>query len=140
MRLLVCGSRGWTNEPLLRNVLDRTWERWPMEPFTTVVEGEQEGADLMGRAWAEARGIFVDPYPAHWERYGKSAGHVRNQKMLDSGVDVVAAFSTTDPATPGTQDMCRRAYAARVLAIVFVTADGRERMIWPRVDALRVAA
>jgi DNA-binding MurR/RpiR family transcriptional regulator len=53
-------------------------------------------------------------YPADWEAYGKAAGPIRNQRMLDEGKpDLVIAFSDL-PTTSGTYDMIKRAKAAGI--------------------------
>lgn len=50
-------------------------------------------------------------YPANWLKYGRMAGAMRNQQMLDEEeVDLVVAF----PGGKGTADMVRRARAAGI--------------------------
>jgi len=49
--------------------------------ITEVVEGEQRGADLAGKAWAQERGLSVKPFPADWKLHGKAAGPIRNEQM-----------------------------------------------------------
>lgn len=57
----------------------------------------------------------VEKYPADWEKYGKVAGPIRNQQMLDEGKpDVVYAFTDDLSNSRGTADMCRRANKAGV--------------------------
>ena len=135
MRLLVCGSAprrragapGWTSRRLLEEVLDRVvFDAIAAGgPAPTLVEGGAEGADRMGRAWAERHGFDVETHEADWSR-GPGAGPARNRAMLATGIDQVFAFSTSWPATPGTADMCRIAVDAGV-PVLFVTPDGTER-------------
>jgi len=40
-----------------------------------------KGVDRLGLLWAERAKIPVKKFNANWERYGKSAGIVRNRKM-----------------------------------------------------------
>lgn len=148
MRLLVCGSRNWTDRDLLESVLedevygpDGIVQWWNDDP--TIVQGNAAGADRMAKAWAEKWSLRVEDWPASWEvtpetpphairyradgtPYDVTAGHERNRQMLYSGVDGVLAFSTTWPATSGTAGMCRLAYDEG-LAVVFVTPDGERR-------------
>ena len=65
------------------------------------------GADYFASRFARARGIAEKPYPAEWSKYGKRAGMLRNQRMLDEEkvIDLVVAF----PGGAGTADMVRRA-------------------------------
>jgi hypothetical protein len=112
MKVLVCGSRYWDNSNIVSAVLD---EENDNQPFTLVIEGEASGADTMGREWAEARGIPVLPFPANWEKYGKAAGPIRNQQMLDEGQpDFVIAFTHDIEKSRGTRDMVSRAMKADI--------------------------
>lgn len=128
MRLLVCGSRDWTDAELLARELAAAVaevEHWFWEA-PSIVQGGARGADALARAWAEAEGLIVETFPADWDRYGRSAGYRRNVEMLESGVDACLAFSTRWPATRGTGHMCRLAYDAG-LPVTFVTPDGQAR-------------
>jgi hypothetical protein len=65
----------------------------------------------MAMNWANWQKIPQGKYPADWRRDGSSAGHIRNQQMLDSEpIDLVVAF----PGGSGTADMVRRARAADI--------------------------
>jgi hypothetical protein len=130
VRIIVCGSRGWTDRVLLERVLDdvladceRYWYERPI-----VREGEADGADELARKWAEDRGLDVEPFPADWTQ-GRGAGHARNADMMHAEVELVVAFSITSPATPGTAGMCRLAYSVGV-PVLFVTPDGRQRHLF----------
>lgn len=86
LRLLVCGSRDWTDPA----VIDREIER--IRPGV-VIEGEAPGADLMAKAAAVSFNIPVVSFPADWDGLGKSAGPRRNLQMLKEGrPDIVLAF------------------------------------------------
>ena len=63
---------------------------------------------------ARSLGFIVEPYPADWSQYGRAAGPIRNQQMLDSGVQLVLAFHDHIETSKGTQDMLRRAQRAGV--------------------------
>ena len=63
----------------------------PLKDAIIVVEGGAEGADRVGRMWAESHGIEVETFEADWEGLGKRAGYVRNADMAEVG-DYLAAF------------------------------------------------
>lgn len=68
----------------------------------------------MARCYAADHGISAEGFPADWRKYGKSAGPLRNQQMIDEGKpDLVVAF----PGGTGTADMVRRAKAAGIRVI-----------------------
>lgn len=70
--------------------------------FHTLIHGAALGADIMAAGLVEDSNLqYADseywteilPFPADWNRYGKSAGYIRNQQMLDEGKpDMVLAF------------------------------------------------
>lgn len=103
MRVLCCGSRGWTNG-------ERIGERIGELPDDAIViHGGARGADMRSASFALGRGLFtarVDCFSAHWQRYGNRAGLLRNEAMLNLNPELVIAFSLD---TPGTQDTIERA-------------------------------
>lgn len=113
IRLLVCGGRKFSNRELLFQRLDDFLVSNEVE---VVIEGEATGADRLGRVWGEFNGISVEPYPAQWGVYGRSAGPIRNQQMLDEGkpTHAFAFFDRPRSESRGTADMVRRLKKAGV--------------------------
>lgn len=108
MRLLVCGSRVYSDREFMRQIIT---EIGP----DLVIHGAYRGADMLADSIAKELGIGVEPYKAEWTKYGPAAGPIRNQKMLDEGhPDMVVAFFDGE-RTDGTTDMVRRAARAGVL-------------------------
>lgn len=109
MKVLVCGDRFWEDRGFLEATLDA------LGPFDLLIEGEARGADTMAREWAISRGVPYKPFPANWDKYGKAAGPIRNQQMLDEGQpDLVVAFHNSLDTSRGTKDMVKRANAAGI--------------------------
>jgi len=103
MRVLVCGGRDYRDEEHIHNVLDGL-------SIQTLIHGAAPGADSIAVGWAVKRGIPTIGYHAMWKEFGKAAGPMRNQKMLDDGKpDLVVAF----PGGRGTKDMVTRARSGR---------------------------
>ena len=101
---MVCGGRDYRDMERVTDTLDF------LEP-TTVITGNAGGADNMAECWADVRGTPTHLFPAQWNLYGRAAGPIRNQQMLDEGKpDMVVAF----PGGTGTADMVRRAKKAGV--------------------------
>lgn len=100
-RILVCGGRDFSDVKLLWAYLDGL-------PFVVdlVITGGAKGADALADKWAAARGKARAIFPANWDGEGKSAGHRRNERMLEIGrPNRVIAF----PGGRGTSNMIRRA-------------------------------
>lgn len=90
MRVLVCGGRNYDDWPRLKEKLDELHEKYK---FTEVIHGAAEGADSLAGVWSRWYGVKETPFPADWKQYGKRAGYVRNNQMLEEGKpDMVVAF------------------------------------------------
>lgn len=110
MRVLIFGSREWDNEHAIRLILEGVQHLYPDEEIT-VVHGAARGADRLGGQVAAELGLRVEVFPADWARHGKRAGHLRNQQMLDSGIDLAFGFKHRfdwSLRRGGTEDMARR--------------------------------
>jgi len=86
---------------------------------TTIIEGECRGADLIAREVAEELGMIVEPHPAEWNKFGKRAGPLRNQEMLNSGVDLVLAFHEDLSQSKGTKHMVEIARKNNIPVLIF---------------------
>ncbi len=86
---------------------------FPDDEDVTFVTGMAYGADQLPLYWEHLSNVTVEKYPAKWDEHGRGAGHIRNQQMLDTGIDLVIAFK----GGVGTADMVRRAKKANVEVI-----------------------
>ena len=99
----------------------------------TLVEGEAMGADIISRVVVELemedwdgyypKWVAVDPFPADWKQYNYAAGPIRNQEMLDSGVDFVVGFHDDIENSKGTKDMLKKCAKAGIPGRLF-TQEG----------------
>lgn len=122
-RLLICGDRNWTNREYILGKL-RDFVQFEGVDVECVIEGEARGADIEGRWAATLVGIPVMQFPADWSRYGRGAGPIRNQQMLDEGKPtLVWAFHRDVSQSKGTKDMVNRARRAGIKTEVF---NGRD--------------
>jgi hypothetical protein len=118
MRILVCGGRDFDDWTLLNVTLSEFQTQFNKQPGynptnTVIIEGGAIGADFLARCWAKSWGLNFEEYKADWKKHGNAAGPIRNQQMLDTGIDLVIAF----PGGVGTADMIRRAKKAGVKVI-----------------------
>jgi hypothetical protein len=114
MRVLVCGGRKFADIKFLRQELDKIHEVFPI---TCIIEGGAGGADYLSGCWSRQRGLKDHAsFEADWDNWGKMAGPIRNQRMIDEGKpDYYVAF----PGGPGTADMVRRLKKANIPGKVF---------------------
>lgn len=117
MRVLVCGSRDWNDRSAIERELDRLHR--PENAPLVVIQGGATGADSMAGVWAMRRGVEHECYPANWKKYGKGAGPIRNQQMLDEAKpDLVLAFTNDISESRGTRDMVTRSRKAGVKTLI----------------------
>lgn len=124
MRTLICGSRTFK----YLDVMDALMSTIPCDGV--IVVGGATGADQLGKEWAEKWPEYrtVEEYPARWDLHGKAAGPIRNQQMLDSGIDHCVAFVDKPlEESRGTADMVKRCLNANVpVTVVAIYTPGNE--------------
>jgi hypothetical protein len=90
-RVLITGSRDWTDRPTIERALSDVRDLWGTD--VVLVSGAcPDGADRLCEEVAESLGWTVDRYHAEWDRLGKGAGFIRNEQMVRDGADMCLAF------------------------------------------------
>lgn len=108
-RILVCGDRNWSDYAKIRNVLGE----YPSD--SVVIHGGCRGADVIAGFVAKELGMTVIVFKAEWNKYGLSAGPIRNKKMLDEGnPNIVIAFHSDIANSKGTKNMISQSRAKGV--------------------------
>ena len=64
------------------------------------------GVDYFGEQWAKSKMIPIKRFPAHWRRYGKPAGPIRNEEMARYADALIAVWVNR---SRGTRDMIFKA-------------------------------
>ena len=90
-RVLVTGSRDWSDESVISSALKLVYDRYG--PFR-LVHGGAIGADLLaGRVQRTWQFGPVEVHPAQWAKHeGKTGGYERNAFMVGLGADLCLAF------------------------------------------------
>ena len=117
MKVAIVGSRGYSNlDEVVRYVAQ-------LPRDTIVITGGAEGVDLTAERAARELSIDVDVYLADWDRYGKAAGPIRNQKIVDECDRLVAFY---DGTSPGTKNVISLASKAGKLDKVFRDQNSKQ--------------
>ena len=104
LRILCCGDRNWKDKQAIESTIKDRLAAYQIE---TIIEGEARGADKLSAEVAKGLHISVLLFPADWTKYGKAAGVIRNQQMLDEGKpNLVLAFHDDIKKSKGTKDNC----------------------------------
>lgn len=119
---IVSGSRTITDYELFK----RFMAECPfLDQITTVFFGDAKGVDAMILRWCKENGRTYQKFKAEWNIYGKGAGPVRNQEMIQAGADSACILWTGARSTsPGSADMLRRVEEHQLLRHVRVVRDG----------------
>lgn len=122
-RILVTGSRKWTNKKYLAKKLIEAMESH--YPNVVIVHGGcPRGADMFAEAFARYNNIPTEIHPANWKKHGPKAGILRNQEMVDAGADLCIGFITGE--SPGTRHCIKAAQKAGIpTTIVETICEGK---------------
>lgn len=135
MRILVCGGRNFSDlstpekkrdekavsqYKFVMEVLHKITEEFSkhvdfydnwLPSDITIISGGAKGVDSTAIDFAAVNWCPFVEFKANWKKYGKRAGPIRNQAMIDQGKpDLVVAF----PGGTGTADMVSRAIKANI--------------------------
>ena len=80
-RVIVAGSREFEQYSIVTKELDHFLSSLPSAGKITIVVGGCRGADALGERYAYEHDYDLQVFPAEWEKYGKSAGPIRNRSM-----------------------------------------------------------
>lgn len=112
-KVLACGSRHYQDKAEVNRVLDTI--RAKRGPGMLLITGGAVGADELARQWATSRKVDHLVLYAKWETQGKSAGPIRNARMLKQKPKLVVAFMVhIDGENRGTKNMISLAQDAGV--------------------------
>lgn len=110
-RVIVCGGRNCSDAQGVFDALS-AFHLCGDGPITELITGGATGVDDLAARWATLNRdeVKLTVVPADWKSHGKSAGPIRNQKMLAMNPDRVLAFT----GGKGTADMVSRAHACLI--------------------------
>lgn len=91
MRILVTGSRDWDDKETIYRALAETQGVMPHDQMI-LIHGGARGADGIASRYADSMDWGNQIYHPEWDKYGKRAGILRNEAMVNAGADVCLAF------------------------------------------------
>lgn len=114
----VIGSRSFTDYIYLEAVLDTYNLRFSL--ITEIVSGGADGADSLAAKYAREHDIKCKIYKPYWDKYGKSAGFIRNTKIVERADSVIAFW---DGESRGTKDSIDKTLEQKKNLFVFICKD-----------------
>lgn len=100
----MCGDRKWQDEATMEAVVGQLISKYGDE--ISIIHGGCDGADMIADRLALRYHLICVRVPAKWDKYGKSAGPIRNRYMLEKcKPQLVVAFHPDLWNSKGTKDM-----------------------------------
>lgn len=127
LRVCVSGGRDFDDPQMLFDELDKI-HAWSV--IDVLIHGGcPSGADHYANEWAIANGVTCVVIKADWDKYKlrdrrNPAGILRNQKLVEFGFDLLAAFPT---GGPGTDDMIERTKRNDIPYRIFGKTSGMDQ-------------
>lgn len=97
MKLAIIGSRTFNDYDILDRAIKQHYgafkqylTRWEYD-FDEIVSGGATGADSLGAQWGRNNGIKVTEFLPDWDKWGKRAGFIRNEQIIQAA-DKVLCF------------------------------------------------
>lgn len=110
-RIIVAGSRNFTNYDLLKDILDSFIDQLPKSAQIEIISGRARGADSLGEKFAKEMGYSLKYFPADWKHLGKKAGYIRNNEMAEYAFGAIGhLFAFWDGQSKGTEHMINLAH------------------------------
>ena len=104
MKVIIAGSRHYRDYQQFKALCDQFFQTLAAE--IEIVSGGAPGTDAMAVRYAAEKGYSVKIFPADWNQFSRTAGHIRNAEMAAYG-DALIAF--WDGKSKGTESMIKAA-------------------------------
>lgn len=118
MKTIIAGSRDINKPEILAtailNALDNGLS------ITEVVSGGARGVDTLGEHWAALAAVPIKRFPAEWDKYGRSAGIIRNTEMAKYANALIAVW---DGKSRGTKHMIDYAKLKNLAVYIYIIKD-----------------
>lgn len=108
MKIAIVGSRNFKDTRYAYEKLDKLFAYQIAEDLT-VVSGGARGIDKLAEEWAENNVLKTKIYEADWDRDGKSAGFMRNARIVNEADMVIAFWDGKSKGTKHSIDLAIKA-------------------------------
>lgn len=117
-RILITGSRNFNNTSAMLQIF-KSIAYTISNTNVTLIHGNARGADRLAGKLAHDLGWTVEVHPADWKKYGRKAGPIRNQEMVNTGANICLAFPVGE--SRGTRHCITAAQKAGINTIIVET-------------------
>ena len=103
MKLAVVGTRTFNNYSLLQNELNK------YDNITEIISGGATGADKLAEKYALNKNIKMTIFYPDWKKYGKKAGPLRNQQIINECDEAIAFWDGVSKGTLSSINLAKQA-------------------------------
>lgn len=108
-KILICGSRSISDTKFINQQINLYLKELSLDiKEVVIIEGGARGVDTIAKYWAMFNNIPYEEYPADWNKYGKSAGIVRNKIMVENANYVLILWDGKSKGTKNDIDLCKK--------------------------------
>lgn len=122
MKIVVTGDRNWEDRVTVETAMRLLMPVHDREGIT-IIAGGARGLDTIAAEIAESYGYAVEIHEANWDLYGKAAGPIRNQEMLDKDPEFVLAFHDQLEKSKGTRNCVKEAEKREIPVILLQSQE-----------------
>lgn len=116
LTIAVVGSRSFNDYSKVKSILDKF-----LKHGIKLVSGGAAGADTLAERYAKENDLEITVLKPEWNKYGKRAGFMRNEDIIDA-CDIVVAF--WDGKSPGTKNSVDVAYSKQKKVFLIIESGG----------------
>lgn len=110
INVAIVGSRNFVNYKIFKNHVSNTLKEWGLKVSQiTIISGGAKGADTLARKFAGEFDIQIIEFLPDWDKYGKTAGPIRNKDIIDKSSLIIAFPSTGGSGTQNSINLAKKA-------------------------------
>lgn len=105
-KVIIAGGRNFDDYGFLKENMD--WTLQNIEDDIVIVSGAARGADSLGEKYAREKGYDIISKPADWDKFGRSAGYIRNKEMAEIADGCVCFWDQKSKGTKHMIDLAKK--------------------------------
>lgn len=114
--VVIAGTRNFDNYKLLCQWCDYMLQNYDASQVI-IISGGARGADALGERYANERGMGLITKPADWNRFGKSAGYIRNEEMAKLGDALILFWDGQSRGSKHMLDLAKKYNIANIQVV-----------------------
>jgi len=105
LNMAIVGSRGFNNYEFLK---EKILDHFNITKIKTIISGGASGTDTLAEKFADFYHISKNIHYPDWDKYGKSAGIIRNKQIIESADFVFVFWDGNSRGAKNDIDLCKK--------------------------------